>query len=136
MNFTDIPKLDKSGLRKFGLTTGILFAVLFGFFLPWMWQFTAPKWPLILGAVLCSLALVVPRSLAPFYQIWMRLALVLGWINSRVVLGLVFVVLVVPMAIAMRLLGKDPMTRKLEREKTTYRVISEPPTADSMTTPY
>jgi hypothetical protein len=136
MNFDDIPQLDKSGLRKFGLTTGLIFAGLFGFLLPWLWQLTAPKWPLIVGAVLCSLALIAPRSLAPFYSLWMRLALVLGWINSRIILSLIFGIIVTPMAIVMRLLGKDPMTRKLEREKTTYRVISEPPTADSMTTPY
>ena len=33
-----IPQLDKAGLRKFGITTGILIAVLFGLFIPWLFE--------------------------------------------------------------------------------------------------
>ncbi len=136
MNFADIPPLDKPGLRKFGLTTGLIFAALFGFVLPWIWGKSMQQWPLVFGAVLCSLALVVPRSLGPFYQVWMRLALVLGWINSRLILGVIFVLVVTPMGLVMRIMGKDPMARQFDQEKATYRVVSDPPAADSMTTPY
>ena len=136
INFSEIPKLDKQGLRKFGLTTGIIFALLFGFVLPWIWRADMHRWPLVVGGVLCSLALIAPRSLAPFYTVWMRIALVLGWINSRIILGLIFVLVLTPMALVMKLLGKDPMTRKFDKERTSYRIVSTPPTEDSMTTPY
>ncbi len=136
INFSQIPSLDKQGLRKFGLTTGIIFATLFGFILPWIWRSEPHQWPVVAGAILCSLALIAPRSLAPFYQLWMRIALILGWLNSRIVLGIVFALVVTPMAIIMKLLGKDPMQRQLDREATSYRIVSKPPTADNMTTPY
>lgn len=136
IDFSQIPPLDKQGLRKFGLTTGIIFAALFGFILPWIWRADPHQWPVIAGAILCSLALIAPRSLAPFYQLWMRLALILGWINSRLILGIIFILVVTPMALVMRLLGKDPMQRQLNKDQTTYRTLSKPPTADSMTTPY
>jgi len=136
INFSDIPQLDKQGLRKFGLTTGIIFAALFGFVLPFLWRADPHRWPVIAGAILCSLALIAPRSLAPFYRVWMSLALVLGWLNSRIILGIVFALIVTPMAMVMKLLGKDPMQRQLEHEKNTYRIISKPPTDDNMTTPY
>lgn len=136
INFSAIPPLDKQGLRKFGLTTGLIFAALFGFILPFIWRADPHRWPVVAGAILCSLALIVPGSLAPFYQLWMRLALVLGWINSRIILGIIFALVVTPMAMGMKLLGKDPMQRKLDSQKDTYRVIPKPPTDDSMTTPY
>ena len=136
INFSEIPQLDKPGLRKFGLTTGIIFAALFGFVLPFLWRADPHRWPVVAGAILCSLALIAPKALAPFYRVWMSMALVLGWLNSRIVLGIVFALIVTPMAVAMKLLGKDPMQRKLEREKDTYRIISKPPTDDNMTTPY
>jgi hypothetical protein len=136
IDFSEIPPLDKPGLRKFGLTTGLIFAGLFGALLPWLWRHPLPRWPWVLGAVLCSLALVTPRSLNPFYQLWMRLALVLGWINSRLLLGLIFILVVIPMALVLKVLRKDPMQRKLEPESSSYRLMKRSASDDSMTTPY
>jgi hypothetical protein len=50
---------------------------------------------------------------------------VLGWINTRIILGLVFFFLFAPVALLFRLFGKDPLHRKLEAAVTTYRVPSE-----------
>jgi hypothetical protein len=41
----NIPELDKAGLRRFGLTTGIIVAVLFGIVLPWVFNLGWPTWP-------------------------------------------------------------------------------------------
>ena len=136
IDFSEIPQLDKAGLRKFGLTTGIIFAVLFGFVLPWIWGGELHKWPLVVGGILCSLALIAPRSLFGFYKVWMSIALVLGWLNSRIILGLVFILMVTPMALVMRLMGKDPMQRKFEPAKESYRSNRENPDRESMTHPY
>jgi hypothetical protein len=54
-------------------------------------------------------ALVYPRVLAPLYRGWMAFGHVLGWINARLIMGIVFVVMVIPTALIMRLLGKDLM---------------------------
>ena len=119
-----IPKLDKKGLRNFGLLTGTIAAILFGLLLPWIWKHSFPLWPWIVAAVLWLWALVAPTTLNPVYQIWMRIGLVLGWINTRIILGLIFYILVTPMSLAMRLIGRDPMTRKFEPDRETYRVKS------------
>ena len=136
IDFSEIPRLDKAGLRKFGLTTGIIFAVLFGVVLPWIWGGELHGWPLVVGGILCSLALIVPRSLSSFYKVWMSIALVLGWINSRIILGIIFVLMVTPMALVMRLMGKDPMQRAFEPSKESYRSERESPDRESMTHPY
>jgi hypothetical protein len=48
---------------------------------------------------------------------------VLGWINTRVLLCLIFYGLVTPMGIIMRRLGRDPMRRSFEPGVETYRIL-------------
>ena len=112
-------------LRSFGLIVGGIFAVI-GVW-PALWHSQAPRlWGLLLGGVLIVLALVWPRSLAHVYRLWMAVGEVLGWINTRLILGVVFYGLFTPMGLIMRLRGKDPMRRTLTPEADTYRVVRQP----------
>jgi len=52
-------------------------------------------------------ALIYPKGLTPLYKAWMAFGHVLGWINARIILGLVFFVVVMPIGLIMRLFGKD-----------------------------
>jgi hypothetical protein len=61
---------------------------------------------------------------------------VLGWINTRIILGLVFYVVVTPMGIIRRMLGKDPMGRRTRPELDTYRVLREPRPGSHLTKQY
>ena len=53
--------------------------------------------------------LVAPRLLTPIYRAWMRLAEVLGWINTRILLTLIFYLVVTPIGVVMRLFGRSPL---------------------------
>jgi len=117
-----IPQLDKAGLRKFGITTGILIAVLFGLFIPWLFELDFVRWPWIVGGVLAAWALVAPASLKPVYTGWMRLGLVLNKITMPIILGLLFFVLIAPLAIVMRIFGRKPLTVDWDPSVRTYRV--------------
>lgn len=119
-------KLDNQGLRNFGITTGIIFAILFGLVLPWIFDYQYRLWPWIVCAVLCFWGLLLPASLAPVYRGWMKLGNALGWINSRIILGFVFFTMFLVIGVIMRLFGKDPMARKIDVEATTYRVNCRP----------
>lgn len=66
---------------------------------------------------------LVPRSLKQVHTGWMKLGHVLGAINTRILLGLVYYLLITPMGLVMRLLGKDIMHRAVDHEATTYRVV-------------
>ena len=50
----------------------------------------------------------------------------LGWVNTRIILGIVFYGLLTPMGLAMRLFGKDSMQRQFVQEAHTYRVMRNP----------
>ena len=100
---------------------------------PALWRGQPPRlWGLILGGLLIVLALVWPRSLAQVYRLWMVLGEVLGWMNTRLILGVLFYGLFTPMGLNMRLRGKDPMRRTLSPEVETYRVVRQPRPASHM----
>lgn len=112
-------------LRNFGLIVGGIFGALA------LWPAiirggNVRLWMLGLAVVLILPALVAPRMLAPAQRAWMALGGALGWVNTRLVLGLIFFGLVTPMALVFRLTGRDPMRRSFDPHATTYRVSRRP----------
>jgi len=129
MTTTNIPTLDDKGLRKFGLTTGAIIVVLFAAFFPWLFDAaTMPIWPWVLAGLLWVPALLVPGALRPVYTTWMKIGNTIGWVNTRIILGVLFYAVVLPMGLIMRLFGKDPMSRKYDKSALSYRIesVSEP----------
>ena len=122
-------------LRSFGLTVGGIFALI-------------AVWPVIIRgedvrgwAVVAALFLVLPALIAPKslfwpHKGWMELGLVLGWINTRIILGLVFFAIVTPIGLIRRWLGKDPMGRRSEPDAASYRVIRKSRPASHLTKHY
>ena len=129
-------QLDKQELREFGLITGAIVAVLFGLLLPWLFDQKLLLWPWIVAGVLWTWALLLPASLLPVYRGWMAIGHVLGWINTRIILGIMFFIVFLPAWLIMRLLGKDPMARKIDKSQTTYRVMHALPKKDHVERPY
>jgi hypothetical protein len=104
-------RLPDAELRKFGLTVGGVFAVL-GVVSWWRGHDVAPKVLWTIGALLIAPGLVAPALLAPVQRAWMRLALVLGHVNTRIILTAVFYLVMTPIGFVMRLF-RDPLDRSL-----------------------
>ena len=85
-----------------------------------------------LSATFALLALVAPGLLTPLNRLWMALGLLLGKIVSPLVLGLIFMVLITPVAVATRLFGRDVLRMK-KINASSYWVERDPagPTSDS-----
>jgi hypothetical protein len=118
-------------LRSFGGIVGGIFALLGVWPAVWHGQ-PLRLWSLILGGLLMVLGLAWPRSLTHVYRLWMRVGEVLGWINTRLILGAIFYLLFTPLGLYMRLRGKDPMRRTLAPEAESYRVVRQPRSASHM----
>ncbi len=127
---------DKQELRKFGLVFAGMFILIFGLLLPWIWDKSSPMWPWIVAAVFVAAALLVPMALGPVYRLWMKIGHVLGWINTRIILGVMFFVIFAPVALLLRLLGKDMLKQRLDASATSYRIASEQLPRDRMERPY
>ena len=127
---------DKQELRKFGLIFAAMFILFFALLLPWIWDKPSPLWAWIVAAVFAGTALLLPIVLTPVYHLWMKIGHVLGWINTRIILGLVFFVIFAPVALFLKLLGKDALKQRLDASASSYRIPSEQAPRDRMEKPY
>ncbi|MBF0197582.1 MAG: hypothetical protein HQL32_07720 [Planctomycetes bacterium] len=97
-----------------------IFACIFctGFtFLTWFFS-----WPTITYAYICglgALGLCLPKLLIPLYKFWLFIGGILGYINIRIILGLSYYLLITPMAVFFRIIGRDKLNLKMN-DCTTY----------------
>lgn len=123
--------IEVKQLRSFGLLVGGIFAII-GLLPPLLRGQELKLWALILAGALIIPALILPRSLAPIYRMWMTIGDVLGWINTRLILSVVFYGMFAPVGLVMRLFSKDLLRLKLDPESKTYRVMRSPRPASHM----
>ena len=112
-------------LRSFGLLVGGVFAII-GLWPVLVRNEPIRLWAIGLGGGLIVLGSVFPTVLAPIHKAWMWVGHVLGWINTRILLGIVFYGLVTPTGIIFRLMGKDTMRQAFSEGSPTYRVVRQP----------
>ncbi len=127
---------DTKELRSFGLLVGGIFAFVFGLALPVWRQGNINLWFWCAGCLIILGGVAVPSLLSPFYSAWMRLGHVLGWINTRIILGVFFYGILCPAGMLMRLSGKDPMHRNFESDADSYRVASRIPPSTHFERPF
>lgn len=112
-------------LRQFGLVVGGMVTVI-GLW-PLVFRSESPRlWAMILGGLLIVLGAVVPRSLKQVHHGWMKVGHVLGSINTRIILSIIYYLLITPMGLVMRLIGKDSMHRAFAQNADTYRILRVP----------
>ena len=111
-------KSDKKELKKFGGQVGgilvLVGALLFVF---------AKSSALIflgIGGLLVIVAFLFPVVLLPLQKVWMTLAVVLGFIMTRVILSILFYLVITSINLISRLFGKDFLNLKIEKDKKSY----------------
>jgi hypothetical protein len=111
-------KSGRSELRTFGITLGIAFGLLSGLI---YWRGKVSPLPFfIISALFFFFGLVLPGLLKPIQKAWMTLSVILGWVMTRVILIVAFYLMVTPIGLLARLFGKDFLSRKYDRDATTY----------------
>jgi Saxitoxin biosynthesis operon protein SxtJ len=131
-----IPELDRKGLREFGLVTGAVVVAVFGLCLPWLLEVNWPAWPWVVAAPLWLLALAQPSWLRPIYRVWMRFGLLASRVTTPLLLGIVFFLIISPMAVVRRIMGTDPMQRTFDPNRDSYRVQSTRNPRDKLERPF
>mgnify|MGYP001565608280 CR=1 FL=1 len=110
--------LDKGALKKFGITMGSAFFIITIIILIRHKHSVIPA--SIISITFLILAFTLPALLKPVYILWMKLAFVMGWINTRLILCMLFYLLFAPMGLVMRLFKVDLLDRKIEKNKDSY----------------
>lgn len=115
MLIDDIKKIksEKSDLRKFGLSVGIVSGLLGSLF--WWRGKDFYSYFLIVSIALILLGVVAPFFLKPFQKAWMTMAVVIGWFMTRVILTILFYGVVTPLGLISRLFGKDFLNKKFDK---------------------
>ena len=124
-------KIDTSAkkVRNFGLLFSFI-AIAFAAFRYyrggnlWVWFVCASAFFLLTGMFLKPV-------LRPIYVVWMRFAYLLGWLNTRFLLGVFFFVVMTPVGLLMRLFGRDPLNRRIDRTQTSYWMKRDPAPFDA-----
>jgi hypothetical protein len=107
-------------LRWFGLAVAISLAII-GRLLA-----RAVGWPvlqtvmLVSGIVLCLVYYLAPRTRMPVYKAWRLVQMPIAFAVWHTVLAILYYLIVTPMALAMRLWGRDPLNRRLELSRRSY----------------
>ena len=111
--------------RNFGFVfAGVFLLIAIG---PALFGHPLRAWSLVVAAGFGAVAVVAPALLGPLNRAWTRLGLLLHKIVSPVVLGIMFFLVITPMGIVMRLLGKDPLRLRIDPDASTYWIERTPP---------
>ncbi|MBM3804744.1 MAG: hypothetical protein FJW26_20820 [Acidimicrobiia bacterium] len=117
--------IERSQLRSFAFVVGCGFAII-GL---WPLIFRARPlrmWAVGIALVVALLGLLAPALLKPVYRGWMILGHALGWVNSHIILGVLFFTIFTIGALLMRLFKVDPMRRGFDPKLSSYRIPRNP----------
>lgn len=111
-------KSGRRELREFGVVIGAVLIILGDISLA-RGRALSP-YLLAAGAASAFLGFVLPAALKPLQKIWMGLGIVLGFFVNRIVLLVLFYVVVAPIGIVMKALGKDILDERIDKNRRSY----------------
>lgn len=109
---------SKNNLRKFGLIMAVAFLLIGG--LIFLKQKHFPLSCVFISAAFLTLVLTRPLILKPVYIIWMGLAFLLSWVNTRLILITVYYLIFTPIGLMLKILSIDTLDRRIEKIKASY----------------
>ena len=111
-------KSGKRELRQFGITIGLVL-VLLGSWLLWRGK-EGGYLLLIIATLFLFFGLILPMLLKPLHKMWMTLAVLLGWLMTRIILTILFYLVVTPIGLLAKVSGKDFLNRKFNSNASSY----------------
>jgi hypothetical protein len=113
--------INKKQLIEFGILLGIGFPFFIGWLIPLFHGNNFKIWSLFIGLPFLMISFIKPGLLRIFYKNWIKLGNILGFLNSHVILGFIFFFVLLPISIFMKMLGHDPLNKRLSAIRT-YKV--------------
>ncbi|MBU1726792.1 MAG: sxtJ [Candidatus Omnitrophica bacterium] len=110
--------LSRRNLKKFGLTMSAAFCIIS--LLIFIKHKHSSSITLSISAAFLFLGSFCPGSLKLIYIPWMRLAHILGWLNTKLILIILFYLVFTPIGLIIRLFRNDLLDRKINRHKKSY----------------
>ena len=104
--------------RSFGIIFSIVFLIIS------LWPLIAGEsiriWPLFFTIILLIISYARPVLLHTPNKLWFKFGLILGNIIAPIIMGIVFFIVITPIGLIMRLIGKDLLNKKINKSLTSY----------------
>ena len=115
--------------RKFLRQFAALFILFFGVIGAFRFAASSERTAIILWSIasIGLVGLIAPSLMRYVYLAWMIVVFPIGWLVSTILLSLAFCLVVTPLGVVMRLMGRDPMNRRIEPEADSYWEERPPP---------
>ena len=97
--------------RSFGIVFSIVFLLIAIY--PLINNEELRIWSLVIAIIFLVLGLINSKVLTPLNKLWFKFGLLLGRIISPIVMGLIFFLVVTPIGLLMRIIGKDLLNLKI-----------------------
>ena len=115
---TSNSKIKTSSNRSFGLVFFVVFLIVA------LWPLKHEEdirlWSLALSIIFFILGILNSKLLTPLNKLWFKFGIFLGVIVSPIIMGVVYFLVVTPMGILMRFLGKDLLNTRKVNNTSTY----------------
>ena len=117
-------KIKTSSNKSFGIVFFVVFLLIALYPLTYVGEVRI--WSLIISIIFLILGLLNSKILAPLNKIWFKFGILLGKIVSPLIMGIIFFLVVTPIGLIMRLLGKDVLNLKYNKNKSYWIEKSGP----------
>lgn len=137
---TVIRKPSSRDLNIFSLILSFGIALIFGLLMPLMsgrvFPAELPAWPWLFCVLFNLLTLIYSPAVLYIYRLWMRLGLVLGWLNTRLIMCFLYFCVFTPLGLLIRAFGGDLLSKKIDLDTRTYRSKCTSKNKNSLEKPY
>ena len=116
---------EQSSEKSFGVVFSIVFLIVALY--PLINSESLRIWALVVSIIFFLLAFLVPKILVLPNKLWFKFGLLIGSIVAPIVMAFVYFVTVLPTGLIMRLLGKDLLKQKLDKNAKSYWVKRSEP---------
>lgn len=111
--------------KSFGIVFFVVFLIISLYPLTYLGEIRI--WSLIISFIFLILGLLNSNLLAPLNIIWFKFGILLGKIVSPLIMGVIFFLVVTPIGIIMRLMGKDVLNLKYNKKDESYWIEKNGP---------
>lgn len=116
----DLKQIKEKDLKQFGVVLGIILVVIAGLQMLRGHHPALPKYFISIAVIAEICACIKPGLLKPIFIIFTKVGKVIGWVNTRVLLMLVFYLIMTPIGMILRLCGKDLLQQKMGKDEGSY----------------
>lgn len=118
-------------IKKFGHVVGP-FLIILGLILLWKHAVLAP-YIILFGSLILLLTYIKPLLLKPVYIAWMCISTLMGFIMTRLILSILFMLVFTPAGLILRLMRKDLLKQKIDKNKVSYWITRKNDAFDAKT---